>query len=223
MDWGQRVFLLRKAAASAPSLARIPATPLGELFPGIEDVEVSLQHRFRPRGLPHGDAYLLALITSWARPERIFEIGTGTGEGTLLFARQAPAARIDTLDLGAEDSSLGVGSADAPLEREPVGEAFRETPEEERITTHFGDSARFDFEPFRGTIDLAFVDGAHTRDYVLNDSRAALAMVRPGGVIVWDDCHLYHPGVSRGLARLRGEGLPISRIATSRLAVLTRP
>jgi predicted O-methyltransferase YrrM len=222
MGWGQRLFLLRRAAASALALARLPVAPLAEIFPGIEELEVSHCHRVRPRGLPHGEAYVLALITAWASPARILEIGTGTGEGTLLLARQAPHARIETLDLGSEDASLGVQHADRPLERDPVGRAFQATAAAERITQHFGDSARFDFAPFRGSIDLALVDGAHTFDYALSDSRTALASVRPGGVIVWDDCHLYHPGVSRALLRLRREGLPVARIETTRLAALVK-
>jgi len=35
--------------------------------------------------------------------------------------------------------------------------------------------------------DLVYIDGAHTADAVIQDSQNAWALVRPGGVIVWDD------------------------------------
>jgi hypothetical protein len=69
-------------------------------------------------------------------------------------------------------------------------------------------------------MDLVFVDGAHTADYVANDSRAAFAMTSGRGVVVWDDCHLYHPAVSRILAARRGAATPILRITGTRLAIM---
>ena len=217
-----QLFLLRRAARASVNLRRLRrAAPLDEIFPRVNELEVVMQHRFRPRGLPHGDAYVLALIVAHQRPRRIFEIGTGTGEGTLLMARQAPGVRIDTLDLGSEqDASLGEQRADAPLVADAVGEAFAGSDVEGSITQHLGDSAKFDFTPFAGAIDLVFVDGAHTAEYVVADSKAAFAMLAPGGVVVWDDCHLYHPGVSKGLVALQAEGHAITRIETSRFAVL---
>jgi predicted O-methyltransferase YrrM len=220
-SWRHQVFLLRRAARSARNLRLLESATLGDLFPGVNDLEVAMRHNFRPRGLPHGDAYVLALITASVAPARIFEIGTGTGEGTLLMARNAPGARIDTLDLGAqEDASLGEQRGDAPLGADAVGAAFQGTEFERSITQHLGDSAKFDFTPFAGQMDLVFVDGAHTADYVRADSLAAFALLAPGGTVVWDDCHLYHPGVSEGLAELRKEGRPITRIETSRFAAL---
>jgi predicted O-methyltransferase YrrM len=220
-SWRHQLFLLRRAARSARDLRRLDGATLSDLFPGVDELEVSMRHTFRPRGLPHGDAYVLALITAQVQPGRIFEIGTGTGEGTLLMARNAPGARIDTLDLGAQaDASLGEQRGDAPLGADAVGSAFRGTEFEDSITQHLGDSAAFDFSPFAGQMDLVFVDGAHTAEYVRSDSLAAFEMLAPGGTVVWDDCHLYHPGVSRGLAELRRAGRPITRIETSRFAAL---
>jgi Methyltransferase domain len=214
-----QLFLLRRAAASARFLRNVPALDLGEAFPGIGDVAITMTHRFRPRGLPYGDAYVLSLIVAYLQPRRIFEIGTGSGEGTLLLARQAPDARIDTLDLGTAPAALGSQRGDPPLAGAEVGTAFCDTPSAPAIHQHLGDSARFDFSPFHGEIDFVFVDGAHTAEYVENDSRAAFAMAGRRGVVVWDDCHLYHPAVSRILAARRRAGTPIVRVAGTRLAL----
>jgi predicted O-methyltransferase YrrM len=213
------LFLLRRAAASARFLRHLPVGVLEDAFPGIGDVEITMAHRFRPRGLPHGGACVLSVITAYLQPRRIFEIGTGTGEGTLLMARQAPAARIDTLDLGVAEATLGAQRGDLPLAASEVGEAFRGTPWATRIEQHLGDSATFDFSPLSGKIDLVFVDGAHTAGYVASDSRAAFTMASERGVVVWDDCHLYHPGIGRALLRLQRDGIPIFRVADTRLAI----
>jgi predicted O-methyltransferase YrrM len=69
-----------------------------------------------------------------------------------------------------------------------VGEYyFHQTPHASRIHPLFGDSAAFDFSPYRGKIDLFFVDGAHSYDYVRSDTENGLRCLRPGGVIAWHD------------------------------------
>ncbi len=223
-SWRHQLFLLRRAARAAAHLRRIPGVEAQALFPGIERLEVTLSHNARPRGLAHGDAFVLALITAYLRPQRILEIGTGTGEGTLIMVdHAAEGARVDTLDLGSAESSLGMQSHDQPLGASAVGEAFRDTPLESSIVQHLGDSATFDFAPFRGAMDLVFVDGAHTLEYVRGDSRVALSVLAPGGTVIWDDCHLYHPEVSQGLASLLRAGHPVRRLETTRFAVLRTP
>jgi predicted O-methyltransferase YrrM len=220
-SWRDHLFNVRMAASSVRYLPRVPTEMLETLFPGIEDESVTMQHALLGRSLPHGEAYVLSLITAHLSPTRIFEIGTATGQGTLLMARQAPSAWIETLDLGAQTPSLGEQPGEPPIaDLDTIGVAFRDTPEAERITQHFGDSARFDYAPFRDEVDLAFVDGSHTYDYVRSDSQAALSMLRPGGVIVWDDCNYVCPGVGRALLELRREGHPIYRIFGTRFGVL---
>ena len=214
-----QVFLARRAVASAIHVRHLPEVALEDALPAIGDLEITIAHRFRQRGLPHGDAYVLSLITAYLQPERIFEIGTGTGEGTVLMARQAPNARIDTLDLGTCLPTLGTQRGDLPLAGAAVGGAFRDSPCTPRITQHLADSARFDFSPFARRIDLVFVDGAHTAAYVANDSEAAFMMASPRGVVVWDDCHLYHPAIGRILRRWRRDGTQIFRIPGTRLAM----
>jgi predicted O-methyltransferase YrrM len=219
--WRDHVFNLRMATQSVRFVPRIPVESLDVLFPGIDELEISIRHTLRDRSLLHAEAYVLSAITAFLGPRRIFEFGTATGQGALLMARQARDARIDTLDLGPDTPSLGTQAGEPPwLDVGSIGEAFRETDYAPRITQHFGDSARFDFGPFREQIDLVFVDGAHTHDYVRSDSRNALGMLAPGGVVVWDDCNYVCPGVSRTLVELRREGLSIHRVLGTRFAVL---
>lgn len=221
--WRDHLFNLRMAASSIRFVPRLPVEMLEAIFPGIEEQTVTLSHSLRNRSLPHGEAYVLSLITAYVRPKQIFEIGTASGQGTLLMARQAPEASIDTLDLGSEAPSLGVQAGEPPLENlDAIGSAYGGTEHAARITQHFGDSARFDFSPFKGEIDLVLVDGAHTYEYVASDSAHALEMVTAEGVVVWDDCNALSPGVSRALLELRRRDEPVHRITGTRLAVLSR-
>jgi Methyltransferase domain len=217
--WWQQ-FPARAALRALPYVPRIPQALLDEVFPGIDEQEITLSHKTRARALGPGEAFVLALVTAFTQPERIFEIGTASGQATLLMAQQAPAARIDTMDLGNERPSLGEQRGQPPWQDlSTIGVAYKESPHADRVTQHFADSARFDYAPFHGAMDLVFVDGGHTYEYVRSDSRQALAMARPGATIVWDDCTYISPGVSRALVELQRDGRAIYRIPGTRLAV----
>lgn len=204
----------------ATALERLPERPLHELFPGIEDVEVHVHPRFGAWTLPYGETYALAAITAHLRPEQVFEIGTFTGQGTRILAENSSgSATVYTLDLPPDRLRLpGMESEPPEHQAARIGEAFKGTPAASKIKQLYGDSAQFDYSPFEGKVDLAFVDGVHTFEYVSGDSRAALRMLKPMGVVVWDDCSAELPGVVKALAELSHE-IPIVRVSSTRLAV----
>jgi hypothetical protein len=157
--------------------------------------------------------------------ERIFEIGTYRGDTTWLLAHNSPDARIHTLDLPGPAAVSG-----AKLElTDPEyfdtwdrGARFRGTPEASRITQLFGDSATFDFSPYRGAIDLVYIDASHSYSYVRSDSEAALEMLSDGGTIVWDD-YTFYPGIYAYLNDLAPAlDRPIFHILGTRLAFYSR-
>jgi predicted O-methyltransferase YrrM len=68
------------------------------------------------------------------------------------------------------------------------GELYLNSPYANKIKQLYGDSARFDFSPYFNNIDMVFVDGAHSYDYVVNDSEIALKLIgSKKGIIVWHD------------------------------------
>src|SRR5262249_30840444 len=78
------------------------------------------------------------------------------------------------------------------------------TPYAEKIRQLRGRSETFDFGPYRGSIDLVLIDADHRYEAVRRDTATALELLRPGGVIVWDDyrwepCHSECAGVTRWL------------------------
>ena len=70
------------------------------------------------------------------------------------------------------------------------------------------DARDFDPEPMRGQFDFVWVDGDHSYDGVKNDTEKALAILRPGGTIMWHDFAPDSPGLVDYIAELTRE-LPL--------------
>jgi predicted O-methyltransferase YrrM len=150
---------------------------------------------------------ILAALCRSLQCRTFFEIGTNRGRTAWSVARNNPDCHVYTLDLPSREALAGVGLGVTASDRDfftgewDRGEAFAGTEEEARITPLQGDSATFDFSPYEGKMDMVFVDGAHSYDYVRNDTEAALRMLTPGGLIAWDDYPAI-PGVYRYLNEL---------------------
>jgi predicted O-methyltransferase YrrM len=148
----------------------------------------------RPTGSYSTDLISLCQLCHCLRPKRIFEIGTLRGYTALHMAMNSgPDCKIHTLDLrkdenGKPNTKLRTTLMDDIHCQMAVNQYyFSGTPYARSIEPLFGDSAVFDFSPYHGKIDLFFIDGAHSYDYVRSDSEKALKCVRSGGVIAWHD------------------------------------
>ena len=127
--------------------------------------------------------------------DAIFEFGTCTGRTTYLLAANAPKALVVTLTLGPgqhADYSIGAGDDSGDVRYALQESAFDRfvyegTPEAARIVQLFGDSKALEIAPHAGRYDLVFVDGSHAESYVRSDSKKALSMVKPGGLVLWHD------------------------------------
>jgi len=60
-------------------------------------------------------------------------------------------------------------------------------------------------------MDLVFVDGYHSYEYVKNDTEKGWEMLRPGGIIAWHDCVPDRPEIIRYLKSLH----PLPRLVES--------
>jgi predicted O-methyltransferase YrrM len=159
------------------------------------DSAITLIANFRVEGgISDFETWFLCNLAKSARS--VFELGTCTGKTTYLLAANTPdTSRITTLTLGPDDLELyqdgaqDIGSAkrSALKESQFADFFYTGTPEAAKITQLFGDSKSFDETPYLQSFDLIFIDGSHAYSYVMSDSRKALKMVRPGGVIVWHD------------------------------------
>jgi predicted O-methyltransferase YrrM len=169
---------------------------------------------------------VLCALASLLHPATIFEFGTYRGDTAWLLARNIPSARVYTLDLGGPDeryrAQLELTDIDEYFHAWDRGARFHGTPEGDRITQLAGDSATFDFAPYRGKIDLAYVDASHSYSYVRSDTEAALAMLSPSGTIIWDD-YTHYSGIYAYLNELAAAlDHPIFHVLDTRLAVYSR-
>lgn len=190
----------------------LPRRPMFDAFPLAEaDVKLAnldgytwLHSETAPFAI---DLLSLSLLCRALGPKLIFEIGTFIGYTSLHMALNTPDdTRIHTLDLPPDhrSPSLRTTATDHKLIGRDVGPAlFEETHVGHKVRRHFGDSATFDYSPWHNSVDLFFVDGAHSYDYVRSDTENALACTRSGGVIVWHDYgRLEQSGVTRYLHEL---------------------
>ena len=124
------------------------------------------------------NARLLALPIKSVDARRVLEVGTSNGYSTLWFARA-----LEELAPGA--GRVVAVEADA-LRAALARENFRKAGLEHVITLHEGDARAFlAAAPAAPPFDFVFLDAEKSEyaDYL----RAALPLVRPGGLIVGDD------------------------------------
>jgi len=154
-----------------------------------------------------------------AQARRVFEFGTYKGVSTTQIALNLPPdGHVFTLDLPPEKIS-GALRVEKATERRLAAEPGKGdlVPDELRskVTFLHADSAAFDPSPYAGSMDLVFVDGAHSYDYVRNDTAKGLSLLREGGLIAWHDCAPNHKDVVRSLKKSK---LPITLVRGTALA-----
>jgi predicted O-methyltransferase YrrM len=172
----------------------------------------------------------LALISRSLAPQLVFEFGTFRGRTALNFALNSPpSTKVLTLDLpegwGRSQAMASAEASDAEIiRRSRTGADYAGKDVAHKIHQLVGDSLTFDFSPYFNKVDLVFVDGGHQDEVVSSDTRNALRMVRPGGVVVWHDFANYgnYSGITRAIL---GE-LPanqVFQIENSQLALYQKP
>jgi hypothetical protein len=188
---------------------------------GIEDavVETYLDDRNRS---------VIAGVCQVAKARTFFEIGTNRGRTAWTVARNNPEIQVHTLDLPGKSAlaevAFGLNESDqdfftADWDR---GDAYRDTPEAQRIETLLGDSATFDYTPYVGKMDVVLVDGAHSYEYVRSDTENALKLLSDRGTILWDDYPAI-PGVYQHLTDIAARlDAPLYHILGTRLVMYSR-
>lgn len=174
------------------------------------------------------DIVSLCLICRFIKPKTVFEIGTMHGYTALHFALNTPEdAIIYTLDLPKKEDikleknitifdKLGID-----MSVRTKNYMFENTDVAHKIKCLYGDSATFDFSPYYGKIDLFFIDGAHSYEYVKSDTMQALKCCRRGGVIAWHDFGRFGiNGVSKYLIELYKKGYEIYAVPGGTLAFM---
>jgi predicted O-methyltransferase YrrM len=171
---------------------------------------------------------IIAALVRGLDATTFFEIGTNRGRTTWTVAAHNPGLTLYTLDLAPSptdtDTAYELADDDRTYLRPATacGEAFHDTPEAQRITQLWGDSATFDYAPYAGRIDFVYIDGAHTCEYVKSDTANALRLLSPSGTIAWDD-YATGPGVYEALIDLAPTlDRPVYHLLETRMAIYSR-
>jgi predicted O-methyltransferase YrrM len=196
-------------------------TDAGDL--GIRMYADAAEEWFRRAASFGVDLVSLCAMCRILQPKVIFEIGTLYGSAALHLAGNSPDAEVYSLDLGPSEqpllSTTLVDDDHVRLHSQARRYHFTGRPEERRIHCLQGDSAKFDFEPWTRKVDLFFIDGAHSYDYVRNDTLKALLCCHPGSIVAWHDYgRVGLNGVSKWLHEFRDQGREIYRVPGGSLA-----
>jgi hypothetical protein len=143
-----------------------------------------------PGGTRIDELFVLGATTAVLKPKRVFEIGTFEGRTTSVFILNAPAsADVLTLDLPADsDANAANIDSDVTLIKErKLGKVLRGLGLDSRYRQLLDDSLAFDPAPYAGSVELGFIDGAHARHYVENDTRKMAVMMADRGLVFWHD------------------------------------
>ncbi len=217
-EWLKFKMAVDREMACRRSLpAGIDRLEIAQLLPDVETTPVRiLPIAMNGYNVSWLEMICLAAITSALKPSKVAEFGTFDGRTTVQFAsNMASGGRVMTIDCVAGE--VDFGDATGFCVPTTIGRHFHGREIAASIDTVTVDSQSADWSAHRCSADLVFVDADHSRDAVIRDSRAAVAMLRPGGMIVWHD-FLYLDGVTTALASLAGE-ISIHHIAGTTLAV----
>ncbi len=147
-----------------------------------------------PGGTNDSEAWILAVLAKEAKV--MFEFGTCTGKTTYLWAKNSPSdAQVHTLTLPPEESQKynSVSTDDSIATKNALSESafskflYTDTDVAHKVTQIFSDSKIFDESHLHNKCDLIFIDGSHALSYIESDTKKAMKMLKPGGLILWHD------------------------------------
>lgn len=169
----------------------LPLVSINE-FAGPQTPEL-IDDEFEDGNVSKFELECIARIAKNQQPKRVFEIGTFNGRTALNIANNIPDdGHVFTLDLPQSEvanTKLRIKTGERKfINKEVSGRMFHRTPQASKITQVLADSAQYDYSELNNTIDLVFVDGSHSYEYVINDTYVAMKLLRDGkGIIIWHD------------------------------------
>lgn len=221
--------------ALARALARTPlefqASRLLDTLPTAELVDIAGTGAFQaslearsdrhPWSLGAAEQLALQAIIAGRSVMTVFEVGTFNGGTTRVLAEALPGdGRVVTVDLPAPEFD----ATQRPTEftGRNVGVAYADSPAADKVTQLLVDSLTFDASPYERQFDLVLVDGGHEYAHGVADTKTALRVVAPGGVVLWDDFTPYWHGLVRGICQVMNDR-PLRRLAGTSLGVFVAP
>jgi len=136
------------------------------------------------------------ILREW-KPERIIEIGCYEGQCTSYMVEKNDWSddvklwAVDTWEGSMEHTDINMSEVEKRFDKNielANKKASRKTNVvKEKMYSHQFMSAMMN--GYENKIDLIYIDGSHTAPDVLLDATLAFKLIRPGGVIIFDDWH----------------------------------
>lgn len=169
----------------------------------------SLRKRFAEWKMEADDAPILRYLYRHVRPRRHLEFGTWEGTGACYCLEECEAT-VWTLNLPhgetnagqpayasvasvVPDGALAIGDQGGAAVYQTdagvfIGHRYRRAGFGHRVCQILCDSREWDTSAYPlDFFDSVLIDGGHTSDVVLSDTRKALSVVKRGGLIFWHD------------------------------------
>ena len=204
---------------------RFPTEQLPRILEHTERLDIALSHlSHEPGNVAFSELCTLVSLARVQSARRIFEFGTFDGNTSYHLALNTPDdSQIFTVDIPPGTApALKDDAGDRSFrDARRVGYRWRGSDVANKIHPILTDSARLDVSPYRHSMDMVFVDGAHSAEYIRNDTSIALEMVRPGGIVVWHD-YLVWNDVTTFLQKF-SESHKLSYVAGTSLVIYQAP
>lgn len=153
----------------------LPVRAAEEFSPAAGQIALPAHYPlFAGEDAPLDDMLFLCNLARGRQAKRILEVGTYRARTTYAFHLNCPEAEIVSYDIQQLDSRF----------RKEVLQSGRVSL---RHASFAASAETLRKEP---PFDLIFVDGSHRFQAVVEDSRLALELVAPGGIIIWHDYRL---------------------------------
>jgi hypothetical protein len=206
--------------------ASFPSLEFTDIFSGSPALDLQFQNFSCLGGnVAFAELAILAAIVKTTEPRTLFEFGTYDGNTTLQLALNTPDdGIIYTIDLPPDNLNpkLRLDPGDRIFMGGAIpGQRFKGTAAEGKIHQVLSDSAAYNYSFLEHKVDFVFVDGAHSYEYLKNDTQHALSMLAPKGLIVWHD-YLVWNDVTDFLNRL-SKSLPLIHLKATSLVLYKAP
>lgn len=220
--------LLREAARlplvveATGLLAGLPRIELASLTgPTTVTASLSPAESRHEWSLGAGEQLVIQALVQARGVRTAFEIGTFNGGTTRVLAESVPEdGKVVTLDL--PPAAFDQSQRPHGVTGQGVGRAYADSSAAHKVVQLLQDSLRFDATEYSGQFDLVLVDGGHEFEHGVADTRSALQLVKPGGMILWDDFEPYWHGLVRGICQEMA-GRALGRLTGSSLGVYLAP
>lgn len=171
---------------------------------------------FPPRYFNRRELDVLVALIASVSPKVVIEFGCNEGRAAATILRNVPGI-VDYVGI---DVLPGYVTIKKCQRKEIPTEPGKFAKSDGRFRLFVSPCGAFDLEPSElPAADAIFIDADHSRQGVLNDTKLAAAVIRPGGILIWhDDNGLPVVEVTQTLDEMHAAGAPIVHVADTWLA-----